>query len=85
MKLHTLAIALTVSVPLAAAYVGEMTYYTPSSNSCGITAAGTEDVVALSSAMMANGANPNANVKVSVVLVCMGKGGRAHADELYVV
>lgn len=65
MKLHTLLTALTISIPLATAYVGEMTYYTPSSNSCGITLAGAEDVVALSTAMMANGANPNANVKVS--------------------
>jgi len=65
MKLHTLAMALTVSVPLAAAYVGDMTYYTPISNSCGITAAGTEDVVAPSTAMMRNGANPNLNPKVS--------------------
>ncbi len=64
MRKHALAFALAVSVPLAAAYVGDMNHYTPGSGSCRATSAATDDVVALSLQMMANGANPNKNPKV---------------------
>jgi len=64
MKLFAVAIVLIVPIPLVAAYVGEMTYYDPTSSSCGVTTNDMEDVVALSSKMMANGANPNNNPKV---------------------
>jgi len=57
-----LAAGLAMSVP-ATAYVGDMTYYTPSEGSCGVYSLATADVVALSYGMMANGANPNQNPK----------------------
>lgn len=47
----------------AAAYTGDMTYYDPGPGSCGAYSSPNDDVVALSRAVMANGANPNANPK----------------------
>lgn len=41
-----------------------MTHYTPGQGSCGVASADTDDVVALSLGMMANGVNPNENPKV---------------------
>ena len=58
-----LTLTLTLTIPLTTAYVGSMTYYTPSLGSCGITSPPTAAIVALSVPMMANPANPNANPK----------------------
>lgn len=63
-----LTLTLSTLTSLTTAYVGDMTYYDPSSNSCGLTLAEGEDVVALSRVVMGNGANPNANGKVCVIL-----------------
>jgi len=72
MKLPTPTLTLVLSLTLThltTAYVGDMTYYDPSSNSCGLTLTEGEDVVALSKAVMGNGGNPNANGKVCFVFL----------------
>ncbi len=63
MRTYAPAFGLAVSIPLAAAYIGDMTHYTPGSGSCGAIFAEMKDAVALSLEMMANGANPNENPK----------------------
>lgn len=65
MRVRALALALTISIPFAAAYHGDLTYYTPATNaagsSCDIAAAPGENIVAISHLKMNNGANPNNN------------------------
>ncbi|CAD6591846.1 MAG: hypothetical protein ASARMPRED_005784 [Alectoria sarmentosa] len=68
MKARTLALSalsLTVSIPLATAYSGDLTFYTPaftpSGSSCAIAATAGEPIVAISHLMMNNGNNPNTN------------------------
>ncbi|KAF6236369.1 hypothetical protein HO173_005460 [Letharia columbiana] len=66
MKARTLALsALTISIPLATAYSGDLTFYTPAAvaqfSSCNIAAAPGENIVAISHLQMNNAANPNAN------------------------
>lgn len=63
MKLELLALSLTAAFPLAFSYNGDMTYYTPGMGSCGQTSSDGDHIVALSTAMMGGGANPNANPK----------------------
>jgi len=64
MRFQSLALSLAVSTPFATAYVGDMTYYAVGMGSCGVSSVDTEDVVALSIPLMANGGNANANAKV---------------------
>ena len=60
-----LAIAPSASVASGTTYTGDITYYNVSDGlgSCGKQFENTQMVVALSTAMMANGANPNDNPK----------------------
>jgi len=63
MKLEILAVGFIAIIPLAATYSGDMTYYTPGPGSCGWTSSDGDGIVALSTQMMGNGGNPNANDK----------------------
>ena len=59
------ALSLTISIPLATAYSGEMTHYTPAytptGSSCNMAAQPGEPVVAISKTQMNNPPNPNNN------------------------
>ncbi|MCJ1461212.1 hypothetical protein MMC28_011594, partial [Mycoblastus sanguinarius] len=66
MKAKSLALnvlGLAISIASAAAYSGDMTQYTPSVGSCGLTNGTNDAIVALSTQFMQNGANPNSNPK----------------------
>lgn len=61
----SITLLLPLLAPLAAAYKGDMTHYTPGLGSCGIFTdpSKQEPVVALAREMMGNGPNPNTNPK----------------------
>lgn len=61
MKLPAVALSLAISIPLANAYTGDLTHYTPSLGSCGTVNQNGDAIVALSIALMNNPANPNNN------------------------
>ncbi|CAF9940887.1 hypothetical protein IMSHALPRED_002207 [Imshaugia aleurites] len=61
MKFRAVALGLAISVPIANAYTGDLTYYTPGQGSCGETNTNGDAIVAISHLLMSNPANPNAN------------------------
>jgi len=60
--MHPLYLLPLLATPLTA-YRGDLTYYDPGRGSCGAFSNPSDNIVALSIPMMANGANPNANPK----------------------
>ncbi|KAL9131936.1 MAG: hypothetical protein Q9175_006645 [Cornicularia normoerica] len=63
MKIRAVALGLAMSISLAKAYTGDLTYYTPNEGSCGHTNTNGDAIVALSHLIMspANPSNPNFN------------------------
>ncbi|CAD6589652.1 MAG: hypothetical protein ASARMPREDX12_003917 [Alectoria sarmentosa] len=61
MKLPAVALGLAISIPLANAYTGDLTHYTPGLGSCGITNQNGDAIVALSHLIMAFVGNSNNN------------------------
>ncbi|MCJ1230236.1 hypothetical protein MMC12_006908 [Toensbergia leucococca] len=60
---------------LTTAYKGSLTHYTPGLGSCGMPSLPTDNIVALSTGMMQNAANPNAN-SVCWMHITIGHHGR---------
>ncbi len=61
-------------------YIGDITHYEVGLGSCGTTNTDSQAVVALSVAMMANGANPNANPKCQAKITLINPISGSHTS-----
>ncbi|KAF6218802.1 hypothetical protein HO133_005345 [Letharia lupina] len=71
MKLPAVALVLAISIPLANAYTGDLTHYTPGMGSCGIVNKNGDAIVALSADIMLSFSgnandNPLCNKQISI-------------------